>query len=98
MQIVMDNAVARLVCNGQKLQASGEIMGDPLEVSRLRREDFKFHEGLAEGDDVIQAASKPSTQIQRGHQGPAAFLVLASGLDKVREISKNIHYKSKNFL
>ncbi|XP_033209071.1 putative aminopeptidase W07G4.4 isoform X1 [Belonocnema kinseyi] len=80
--VVMDNAVARQVSNGQKLQASGEAMGDPFEVSRLRREDFKFHEGRAEGDDVIQGVSKSSSQLERGHQGPAAFLIIASGLDK----------------
>ncbi|XP_063989183.1 putative aminopeptidase W07G4.4 isoform X2 [Diachasmimorpha longicaudata] len=80
--IVMDNAVARQSSNAEKLQASGETMGDPFEISRIRREDFRFHEGRAEGDDVRQAANVLSTKLERGHQGPAAFLIMASGLDK----------------
>ncbi|XP_015594857.1 putative aminopeptidase W07G4.4 isoform X2 [Cephus cinctus] len=80
--IAMDNAVARLVSNAEKLQASGEVLADPFEISRIRREDFRFHEGQAEGDDILQAGRGASTKINRGHQGPAAFLIKASGLDK----------------
>ena len=94
----MDNAVSRLVSNGEKLQACGETIGDPFEISRLRREDFKFHEGRAEGDDVIQGVSKSSSQLQRGHQGPGAFLIITSGLDKVRELKKLYHFINKYFL
>lgn len=79
----MDNAVARLSSNAEKLQASGEAMGDPFEISRIRREDFHFHEGKSEGDDIHQAVSQLSAKVPRGHQGPAAFLIKASGLDKV---------------
>lgn len=79
----MDNAVARLASNAEKLQASGETMGDPFEISRFRREDFKNHQGQAEGDDILQAQKKPSSQSERGHQGPGAFLIMASGLSKV---------------
>ncbi|XP_033340320.1 putative aminopeptidase W07G4.4 [Megalopta genalis] len=79
--IAMDNAVARLVSNAEKLQASGETMGDPFEISRIRREDFNFHEGLTEGDDVLQSDNKDSLKTVRGHQGPSAFLIMASGLD-----------------
>ncbi|EZA55609.1 putative aminopeptidase W07G4.4 [Ooceraea biroi] len=80
--IAMDNAVARLASNSEKLQASGETMGDPFEISRIRREDFQAHEGRSEGDDVLQAMNQPSSKIPRGHQGPAAFLIKASGLHK----------------
>ncbi|KAK2579907.1 hypothetical protein KPH14_007587 [Odynerus spinipes] len=80
--IAMDNAVARLVSNAEKLQASGETMGDPFEISRIRREDFRFHEGRTEGDDLLQSVNKPSVKTARGHQGPSAFLIMASGLDK----------------
>lgn len=79
----MDNAVARLGSNAEKLQASGETMSDPFEISRIRREDFASHEGRAEGDDILQALNQPSSKLPRGHQGPAAFLIKASGLDKV---------------
>jgi hypothetical protein len=40
--------------------------------------------GKGEAEDVLQCNNKPSSQTARGHQGPAAFLVLTSGLDKVR--------------
>ena len=40
--------------------------------------------GKFEGEDVVQAEVLPTAQSKRGHQGAAAFLVLASGLDKVR--------------
>lgn len=81
----MDNAVARLVSNVEKLQASGETMGDPFEISRIRREDFQIHTGLTEGDDILQSLNKLSSVTDRGHQGPSAFLIMASGLDKVRD-------------
>lgn len=42
--------------------------------------------GKAEGEDVLQANNQPSSRTPRGHQGPAAFLILASGLDKVRNL------------
>jgi len=75
--------MARLASNAEKLQASGETMGDPFEISRIRREDFDTHQGRAEGDDILQALNQPSSKTPRGHQGPAAFLIKASGLDKV---------------
>ncbi|PBC33581.1 Putative aminopeptidase W07G4.4 [Apis cerana cerana] len=80
--IAMDNAVARLVSNAEKLQASGETMGDPFEISRIRREDFSFHEGRTEGDDILNSGKDSSGVTNRGHQGPSAFLIMASGLDK----------------
>lgn len=86
----MDNAVARLVSNAEKLQASGETMGDPFEISRIRREDFHFHEGRTEGDDIYQAPPKGSSVTNRGHQNPSAFLIMASGLDKVKYILEPI--------
>ncbi|OAD55072.1 Putative aminopeptidase W07G4.4 [Eufriesea mexicana] len=82
--IAIDNAVARLVSNAEKLQASGETMGDPIEISRLRREDFHYHAARSD-DDVFQGArSADNAQMNRGHQGPCAFLIVASGLDKVK--------------
>lgn len=39
--------------------------------------------GKVEGEDVLQAEHVPFAQSKRGHQGPAAFLILASGLEKV---------------
>ena len=54
-----------------------------LEVSILRKEDFALHKGKHEGDDVIQSRPKSGGSGERGHQGPTAFLIMASGLDKV---------------
>ena len=39
--------------------------------------------GRSEYEDVISSGGKPSTQTSRGHQRPAAFLNMVSGLDKV---------------
>ena len=79
----MDNAVAREARNAHHLQTVGEAIGEPLEISYVRRDDFKLHKGKAEGDDVIQAGSSGSAKTCRGHQGPAAFLIMTSGLNKV---------------
>lgn len=50
------------------------------QVSRIRREDLAAHRGR--GDEQLhQADARPSTATPRGHQAPAAFLLLASGLD-----------------
>lgn len=94
----MDNAVAKLEFNAETLQASGDLMGDPVEVSKLRREDFQFHEGRLEGDDVLQAVNKRSSQLDRGHQGPAAFLIMASGLDKVDDDNSHLCAPQSRFM
>ncbi|XP_032455511.1 putative aminopeptidase W07G4.4 isoform X4 [Nasonia vitripennis] len=80
--IAMDNSVARSVSNAYKLQACGDVVGDMFEVSIIRREDFDLHKGKMEGDDIIQSGQKSSAATNRGHQGPCAFLIMASGLDK----------------
>ncbi|XP_072391628.1 putative aminopeptidase W07G4.4 isoform X1 [Diabrotica undecimpunctata] len=80
--IAMDNGPAKKIQNAEKLQAAGDKIGDIFEISRIRRDDFKHHKGEIEGDDLIQSAAKPSTMVSRGHQGPGAFLMVASGLDK----------------
>eukprot|EP00914_Ancora_sagittata_P010908 GHVO01021330.1.p1 GENE.GHVO01021330.1~~GHVO01021330.1.p1 ORF type:complete len:521 (+),score=38.72 GHVO01021330.1:105-1667(+) len=59
---------------------SGEKSGEPFEISTLRREDYALHEAKSEYADCIQANTKPSTMTNRGHQTPAAFLSMASGL------------------
>lgn len=65
----MDNAPASKVNNSEKLKQASEKIGDPFEISTIRKEDFLSHMGVSEGDDIIQGQSKPSTQCQRGHQG-----------------------------
>ncbi|CAG4930281.1 unnamed protein product [Parnassius apollo] len=78
--IAVDNAAARRARTAEALAAAAGALAEPLEVSRLRREDFAAHRGQAPGDALLQAAPLPSTQVNRGHQTPAAFLAMVSGL------------------
>jgi leucyl aminopeptidase len=78
----MSNGPARKEQVDRKIQASGDLIGDMFEVSTIRREDFKAHKGKSDYEDLMQAYSKPSAVSARGHQGPAAFLIMSSGLDK----------------
>lgn len=72
-----------------RLAASGARLGQPLEVSSLRREDFAFIRPGCTGTpvstcgdvyDVLQSNNAPTAVTKRGHQFPMAFLLLASGL------------------
>jgi len=78
----MENGPAKQYGVARLLQEAGEGSGDPFEISHIRREDYAAHAGLSEYEDVLQAMGESSTQTNRGHQGPAAFLILTSGLDK----------------
>lgn len=79
---VMDNKVAENAGHGLNFCKAGDIIGDPAEVSPLRKEDFAFHRSKAYGEDLLQCNNLPSSRTPRGHQTPAAFLIMASGLDK----------------
>uniref|UniRef100_A0A672MKS1 Putative aminopeptidase W07G4.4 n=1 Tax=Sinocyclocheilus grahami TaxID=75366 RepID=A0A672MKS1_SINGR len=61
---------------------AGEVLGDLFEVSTIRREDYEFHKGKSEYEEILQSNNLPSSATPRGHQTPAAFLIMASGLDK----------------
>jgi leucyl aminopeptidase len=80
--VVMENGVARNIGFAEKLQAAGEDVAEPFELSRLRREDYAFIRGRSEYEDVIQSSSRKSSSVFRGHQFPCAFMIRASGLDK----------------
>ncbi|CAG5078112.1 Similar to lap-2: Putative aminopeptidase W07G4.4 (Caenorhabditis elegans) [Cotesia congregata] len=80
--IAIDNAVARSENNAEKLEVSGDLIGDPFEVSRMRREDFAAHLSSAEGDDIKQSSNVPITRRERCQQSPVAFLIMTSALDK----------------
>lgn len=80
--IIMDNGPAKQRSTAQAMQAAGDKCGDPFEISTLRREDYEFHTDKSDYAHVLQANTQPSTMTNRGHQGPGAFLVLASGLDQ----------------
>ncbi|EDO37116.1 predicted protein [Nematostella vectensis] len=80
--IVMDNGPAAEKKSAQEIQAAGACIGDPFEISTIRREDYEFVAGRNEYEDVIQCNNAPSSGTARGHQFPAAFMIRAAGLDK----------------
>lgn len=86
---VMDNGPANKEGFARKLQETGELYGDPFEVSTIRREDYSLNKCKGEYVDVIQCNSLPSSRTPRGHQFPGAFLNLVSGLDKHMVSSKH---------
>lgn len=80
--IILDNGPAARLQVSQKVQEAGHLMGDLFEISTIRREDYAFHKGKSEYEDVLQCNNLPSSRTPRGHQTPAAFIILASGLSK----------------
>uniref|UniRef100_A0A3Q2Q085 Zgc:152830 n=1 Tax=Fundulus heteroclitus TaxID=8078 RepID=A0A3Q2Q085_FUNHE len=80
--IIMDNGPAHRNGNAAQWQKAGEVLGDVFEISRIRREDYEFHKGPSEYEDILQCNNLPSSATPRGHQTPAAFLIMTSGLDK----------------
>jgi leucyl aminopeptidase len=80
--IAIANGPARDAGHDTALQEHGDRWGDVFELSRLRREDFDFIKPRSSADDVLSCNNAPSSATARGHQFPAAFLVVASGLDK----------------
>jgi leucyl aminopeptidase len=80
--LAMDNGPAAADRSAQKLKEAGEKVANPIELSTIRREDYHFHYTLSAEEDLLQSYSRPSTQTPRGHQIPAAFLILGSRLDQ----------------
>lgn len=78
----LDNHAGR--GNAQALQAAGARLGDAIEVSTIRREDLREHAARMPDDDVHQAGNCASSAMPRGHQAPAAFLLLVSGLHSLQ--------------
>lgn len=79
---VMSNGPAKESEIDASLQKCGDLIADPFEISNIRREDYKAYKGKNEYEDMLQVGS-PTPARSRGHQGPAAFLIMGSGLDKV---------------
>jgi leucyl aminopeptidase len=77
----VDNAAARSLGIGRRINSIGESLGDPWEWSSLRPEDAALIAPGCTTCDVIQADEKPSTMTPRGHQFPAVFMSIAAGLD-----------------
>ncbi|XP_057339517.1 putative aminopeptidase W07G4.4 [Microplitis mediator] len=80
--LVIDNAVARSVNNAEKLEISGDLIGDPFETVRLRREDFLSFSSSGGSEDIERGSVVPITRRERFQQSPAAFLIMTSALDK----------------
>lgn len=80
--ILIENGAARDKQVAATLDALGERWGDAFEISRLRREDYDVIQPKSTADDVLSCNNLPSSATPRGHQFPAAFLTVASGLDK----------------
>lgn len=91
--IALDNGPAQAENVAAGLSAAGDLFGEPVEISRLRREDFDFVAARTSADDVLSSNNLPSTGTPRGHQFPMAFLSIASGLDEHgRESAQPIPY------
>lgn len=80
--IVMDNGPAKKLRTSYLMQEAGDVYGDPFEISTIRRDDYEFHKGKSEYEDILQCNNQPSSATPRGHQTPSAFLIMSSGLDK----------------
>ncbi|KAI9556250.1 hypothetical protein GHT06_018824 [Daphnia sinensis] len=80
--IILDNGPAARQEVSKKVQEAGNLLGDMFEISTIRKEDYAFHKGKSEYEDVLQCNNLPSSRTPRGHQAPAAFIILASGLNK----------------
>ncbi|RUS75371.1 hypothetical protein EGW08_016861 [Elysia chlorotica] len=76
--IILDNGPAKEKKAAERVQAAGELYGDPFDISTIRREDYDNHRGRSMYEHINQMGDNHV----RGHQGPAAFLIMASGLDK----------------
>ncbi len=96
MQAVVCNGPSRAKQVDQQLQNAGDLTADPYEISTLRREDYTMVAGKSEYEDLLQCNNAPSTMTSRGHQFPAAFMIVGSGLDKV-PIFKHIFKAFKIF-
>lgn len=79
---MLDNGPARQRGTSASLFDLGGRLAEPVELSTIRREDYEFIKGKSEYEDVLQCNNLPSTRTPRGHQMPAAFMIVASGLDK----------------
>ncbi|RKP11433.1 hypothetical protein BJ684DRAFT_21997, partial [Piptocephalis cylindrospora] len=92
---VVPNGPAQTSGMAQRIQASGDLWGDMFEVSPLRREDFTFGNGGARAPEIaVSSNSLPSTMTNRGHQSPAAFMAITSGIGKGRrdDTASSIEY------
>ncbi|KAF8794560.1 putative aminopeptidase W07G4.4 like protein [Argiope bruennichi] len=85
--IIMENGAAARENVGRDLQNAGHAVGDMFEVSTIRREDYDFHKGKSEYEDLYRVIMLPSSRTPRGppdsscfpYHGPLAEVVISSG-------------------
>lgn len=77
----MDIGVAKRHQTSTTLASVGTAFGEPWEISTVRRDDYDFVKPVGGREDVIQCNTAPSTMTSRGHQFPAAFMAIASGVE-----------------
>ncbi|BHF62865.1 metalloexopeptidase activity [Sparganum proliferum] len=84
---VMDNGPARKSRESFKLRDGGALIADITEISSLRREDYEVCYPVSEYEDLQQRNTHANTIKYRGHQYPAAWMIMASGLSKHSNIA-----------
>lgn len=75
----MDNHCAKTSNHSAKLQLASAKIGEGIEESLMRPEDFDVNSGKSGNEDLMQMDSKTK---YRGHQMAAGFLMRISGLDE----------------
>jgi leucyl aminopeptidase len=76
----LENDAARRQGVLEGLKEAGELWGEPFESTRPRREDYLLVAPKAITEDVLSSNRLATVDTPRGHQGPYAFLDVASGL------------------
>lgn len=79
---LVENGVSFSQKLGNRIVEQGDLIGDPCETSRSRREDYDFVAPRTKADDLLSSNNGPSAVTARGHQFPMAFMALVSGLDQ----------------
>ena len=77
----MSNGPSKAKNIEKTLQEIGELIGDPYEISNLRRDDYEAVKRCTEYEDLLQC--EYGKKISRNHQFAGAFLVVGSGLEDV---------------
>lgn len=80
----IENGAARAQGFIRALSEAGELLGEPLESTQPRREDYLLVAPKAPTEDVLSSNRLASVDTPRGHQGPYAFIDVASGLRGTR--------------
>lgn len=83
--------------DASSFQTQAENLGEGVEISRLRSEDFNMIAPKSLSEDIISANSLPTSATPRGHQFPAAFLIKASGISNTGLKGLELHRHAYRF-